>query len=866
MSNTNTTFPINFELYDENEESVLFSTDNALGQTMTLDITNQSGQPIVIKKLGKKVSEQHHHFEFVFRPSTLFNSPSTITLQSSNFKMHVTKNNQQIVPNSDGSHSLYIAYTGTSQLKMNSTEKITLQLAQMRADAEGGTRGTRVMVKYQNLFHVGATNSFSGFRETKLNLVNHRGKRNIPLQVGFIGANTVLNDGNHANGLKLRVTNVSRKKVAIDNTAELSKLVLVAEGGPASEEWTLATDTELGGQNGMKVNVTYPNGQTTPATTDLGVNVWEFPFSRLEPGQYIDIALTNLITNHLTGHAKLYLHYENIPGYWDGQFVAIVEKTPLVFKNKHVGIGTANPVAAVQINHQNQNADGNTLILGPTTQSHLRLGYDANYSWIQSHGRKPLAVNPLGNNVGIGTTDPKEMLEVNGNIQLAGRGRDIQFIREAGDQVGVLKSTIGAVSYTGMQIGFPSKVVGGNLTVGSWSNAEEPVFKEVMRVNHDGKVTTTPDENQGGIDILSPSAGNTHLPHVNNWHYLSGEGAIFRHFANGQYAEKMRIDYRNGNVSIGALDTPAKLKVQTGNNERGVEIWSPTAGNTHFPWTDNWNYISGNGVIFRNGANQERMRMDLKTGRIGIAANTTKAMLEIGRYVGYNYTHLGGIGTASGRYSTIRGGTGVWGTSIWTDGKMAAHAYTVQSDKRIKLIDGKSNGKSDLLTLLDIEVTDFRYKDFVAKGDASHKKLIAQQVASIYPQAVSLHTDVVPDIYQNAPLKNGWITMTADLKKGDKVKLISDSTSEVVEVLEVSDVGFRTDFKPESDTVFVYGREVDDFSVVDYNAIAMLNVSATQEIYKQIDGLKKENTAFKDALAQIESELITLKNQFVKQI
>ena len=82
-----------------------------------------------------------------------------------------------------------------------------------------------------------------------------------------------------------------------------------------------------------------------------------------------------------------------------------------------VGIGTQTPGAKLQIINANQDANGNTLILGPTNQSNLRLGYDQNYSWIQSHGSKPLAINPVGNNVGIGTTAPQTKLDVNGGIR-----------------------------------------------------------------------------------------------------------------------------------------------------------------------------------------------------------------------------------------------------------------------------------------------------------------------------------------------------------------------------------------------------------------------------------------------------------------
>ena len=85
----------------------------------------------------------------------------------------------------------------------------------------------------------------------------------------------------------------------------------------------------------------------------------------------------------------------------------------------HVGVGTANPEGKLQIINANQNWEGNTLILGPRSQSNLRLGYHQDFSWIQSHGRKPLGINPAGNNVGIGTgaNTPAERLEVNGRVK-----------------------------------------------------------------------------------------------------------------------------------------------------------------------------------------------------------------------------------------------------------------------------------------------------------------------------------------------------------------------------------------------------------------------------------------------------------------
>ena len=91
----------------------------------------------------------------------------------------------------------------------------------------------------------------------------------------------------------------------------------------------------------------------------------------------------------------------------------------VVLENGDVGIGTNIPGSRLHIVNSNQDPGGNTLILGPTNQSNLRLGYDEAYSWIQSHGSKPLAINSIGSNVGIGTTNPAARLQITGNVSVA---------------------------------------------------------------------------------------------------------------------------------------------------------------------------------------------------------------------------------------------------------------------------------------------------------------------------------------------------------------------------------------------------------------------------------------------------------------
>lgn len=180
-------------------------------------------------------------------------------------------------------------------------------------------------------------------------------------------------------------------------------------------------------------------------------------------------------------------------------------------------------------------------------------------------------------------------------------------------------------------------------------------------------------------------------------------------------------------------------------------------------------------------------------------------------------------------------GTGVLGVSIIADAHVCAPVFVAFSDARTKTIVGRSDTAKDLSTIMNLEITDYTFKDVVAKGTGSQKKVIAQQVEQVYPQAVVKTTDVVPDIYKQAAVSDGWITLATDLKVGEKVRLIGEKEEGLHDVLEVRADGsaFRTAFKPVTDKVFVYGRQVKDFMSVDYEAIAMLNVSATQELARQ---------------------------------
>ena len=157
--------------------------------------------------------------------------------------------------------------------------------------------------------------------------------------------------------------------------------------------------------------------------------------------------------------------------------------------------------------------------------------------------------------------------------------------------------------------------------------------------------------------------------------------------------------------------------------------------------------------------------------------------------------------------------------------------------------------------MLGIQITDYTYKDTIAKGNGPQKKVIAQQVERVYPQAVTKSTDVVPDLYRKATLRDGWVEMATDLRVGERVKLIGEKEKGIYPVLEVREGAFRTEFKPATDQVFVFGREVKDFRNVDYEAISMLNVSATQELARELAAKDGEVSKLQAQVSQLEQNL-----------
>jgi hypothetical protein len=224
--------------------------------------------------------------------------------------------------------------------------------------------------------------------------------------------------------------------------------------------------------------------------------------------------------------------------------------------------GQAQFTGALRVSGNPQDAGGNTLILGPVESSNLRLGYHTNYSWIQSHGSKPLAINPLGNNVGIGTDNPQGALHIAalGDALVikpkAMTGNDVAKIVFADPDNGT-----GPMSIEYKDSGTPAlAIAGGRLGVGT----SDPQMRLSVSVEQNHlQLRREKTEKEGGkklfLEIYQDDTSPAQVPevypsirfhHSNRfWHRIEARSDGF-HFKKGDPASEEYRDLFAGSLTV----------------------------------------------------------------------------------------------------------------------------------------------------------------------------------------------------------------------------------------------------------------------------------------------------------------------------
>jgi len=181
----------------------------------------------------------------------------------------------------------------------------------------------------------------------------------------------------------------------------------------------------------------------------------------------------------------------------------------LTIKNGNVGIGTTSPAAPLHIGTTNSIGpitttnvmSGAAIRVGGTSQwgGQILIGSSEgnNYFWYQTgkwdaansvlNPNYALAINPLGGNVGIGTTTPTEKLDVNGNVQatafLYSSDERLKTNIEKISNSGILRKmqNINMIKYT-----WKDKTKDQSAQIGFIAQEIEKEFSELVHTNADG--------------------------------------------------------------------------------------------------------------------------------------------------------------------------------------------------------------------------------------------------------------------------------------------------------------------------------------------------------------------------------------------
>jgi microcystin-dependent protein len=353
------THPLGFNLYDDDDQQVLYIDDDPSGHVLNLEINNTSQQAIALLRPESNVaSADNYHFELRFRPGTL-NAAALPLLKLGKASLNQSPLNLNSwavthAQQTDKTDSLYFLNTSTADgdkaLTLDPGARLVLRLLNVTADGRGGARGTRAELRYRRLSYPGSTATLDGYGIQQLSIVNQQGKRNLPLHVDFVGSGLVLNDGSAQNTVKLRIVNVLKDDSIAwtpgsGDAVSRFTISFDVQGQDETKEWALSTSADA-----AKISITPEDGWKVEPRTEGETPEWVLTNPtkiELAPGEDIQLTIENIVSSLPSGSTALYLRYANIPGYWDGVFTRALMKTPLLYSGSSIGIGTNAPREAL---------------------------------------------------------------------------------------------------------------------------------------------------------------------------------------------------------------------------------------------------------------------------------------------------------------------------------------------------------------------------------------------------------------------------------------------------------------------------------------------------------------------------------------
>ena len=284
------------------------------------------------------------------------------------------------------------------------------------------------------------------------------------------------------------------------------------------------------------------------------------------------------------------------------------------------------------------------------------------------------------------------------------------------------------------------------------------------------------------------------------------------------------------------------------------------------------NSASGQDIWFRNSNNN---KMVLKSnGYLGIGTTNPGASLQV-----ENAINFASWGTWFDAHNTWRDGETIHGyarrhqtreVSIMGRGILSWAGFYAASDKRFKTNIQDIDDASALDLLRTIKPKTYDYIDKNERGADTVYGFIAQDIAEVFPNCVSIQREKIPNIYELGVKSDNVITLT---NKSTSI-LEKDSEGVVYPTLLVyhqDELKFELTIKSVIDDkrieiepmdgldaecqLFIYGQIVDNFQTIDKNYIFTIATAALQEVDRQLQVERSKTAALESKMAAILARL-----------
>lgn len=216
---------------------------------------------------------------------------------------------------------------------------------------------------------------------------------------------------------------------------------------------------------------------------------------------------------------------------------------------------------------------------------------------------------------------------------------------------------------------------------------------------------------------------------------------------------------------------------------------------------------------------------------------------------------------------------------IFAVGHIVAASFSATSDKRIKKNICELNKNSSLEKIRNLKPSYYHRIDFLDKGTSQKIGFIAQEVENILPETSKIMYDYIPNIYKPGDcvldFSNNYILTIRDFDTKDLLVDLSNNylplslhnenyhivrNISICEVISSNKIRIDSNGEDISEMVIVYGQEVDDFHVLEYEHVFTHATAALQEVDRLLQSQRSRNEKLENKLRELQSRAKYLVN------